>query len=280
MDFAKHSHFFDQYASDLTNATSAELQGGDLLQKFILEQQGSLTVTYAPFDHIALRADLVLVGITPGRTQAINAIVAGSAALKAGKGYAEASRLAKFTGSFSGPMRTNLVSMLDHIGLASAFGIATCANLFDPEYERVHFTSALRYPVFVGNANYNGTPDILKTPVLKSMIDGCLADEAQRLSNAVWLPLGPQPARALDNLCKRGLLDRRRVLEGLPHPSGANAERISYFTGRKARRLLSSKTNSETLDAAFNKLRDQVQTLSVSSLMPLDARGPGEVQIG
>jgi hypothetical protein len=60
-------------------------------------------------------------------------------------------------------MRTNLVSMLDHIGLASAFGIKTCANLFNPAYERVHFTSALRYPVFVGDANYNGTTMITAT---------------------------------------------------------------------------------------------------------------------
>jgi hypothetical protein len=89
----------------------------------------------------------------------------------------------------------------------------------------------------------------------------CLADEARCLSKAVWLPLGPQPTRALDYLCGRGLLDRRQVLDGLPHPSGANAERIAYFTGRKARQALSSKTNPETLDAALKKLRRQVANL-------------------
>src|SRR5258708_3696469 len=187
-----------------------------------------------------------------------------SAALKAGKDHTEASRLAKLTGSFSGPMRANLVSMLDHIGLASALRIATCANLFEAASERVHFTSALRYPVFVGDANYNGTPDMLKTPLLKSMIDICLADEARHLSNSVWLPLGPQPARALEYLCGRGLLDRRQVLQGLPHPSGANAERISYFIGRKSRDLLSAKTNPGTLDAALGTLRAQVQSVSMS----------------
>jgi hypothetical protein len=95
----------------------------------------------------------VVVGITLGRTQAVNALVAASAALQAGKDRTEASRVTKLTGSLSGPMWANLVSMLDHIGLASAFGIATCANLFDAASERVHFTSALRYPVFVGEAN-------------------------------------------------------------------------------------------------------------------------------
>jgi hypothetical protein len=137
-------------------------------------------------------------------------------------------------------------------------GVATCADLFDPVSERVHFTSALRYPVFVGGENYNGAPDMLTTPLLKSMIDTCLADEARRLSNAIWLPLGPQPARALAHLCDRGLLNREQILVGLLHPSGANAERIAYFTGRKAREALSSKTNADSLDTALKKLRLQV----------------------
>jgi hypothetical protein len=268
MDFNNHLTFFDRYASAIATGTPTELKGGDLLRKLNLGRDGSLSVCYAPFDFVASNPRLVVVGITPGRVQAINALVAASAALKAGKDHTEASRLAKLTASFSGPMRANLVSMLDHIGLAPALSITTCANLFDPAYELVHFTSALRYPVFLGDANYNGTPDMLKTPLLKSMIDTCLADEAKHLSNAVWLPLGPQPARALEYLCGRGLLDRRQVLQGLPHPSGANAERISYFTGRKARDLLSSKTNPSTLDAALRTLRAQVQTLSASSPGP------------
>jgi hypothetical protein len=264
MDFNNHLSFFDRHASAIATATTTELKGGDLLQRLSLGRAGSLNVCYAPFDFVASDARLVVVGISPGRTQAINALVGASAALKAGKDHTEASRLAKLTGSFSGSMRTNLVSMLDHIGLASAMGLGTCANLFDPAYELAHFTSALRYPVFFGNANYNGTPDMLTTPFLRSMIDSCLADEAQRLNSAVWLPLGPQPARALEYLCGRGLLDRRRVLQGLPHPSGANAERISYFIGRKSRDLLSAKTNPGTLDAALGTLRAQVQSISSS----------------
>jgi hypothetical protein len=267
MDF-NHNGYFGRHASAIAAATPAKLKDG-LLEEFNLGRDGSLNVCYAPFDFIASEAQLVVVGITPGRAQAINALAAASVALRAGKDHKEATRLAKLTGSFSGPMRANLVSMLDHIGLASALVVTSCANLFDPTNQRVHFTSALRYPVFVGNNNYNGTPDMLKTPLLKSMIDTCLADEAKRLSNAIWLPLGPQPVRALDYLCGKGLLNRGQVLQGLPHPSGANAERISYFIGRKARGLLSSKTNASTLDSARTTLRSQVQAFSASRLMPI-----------
>lgn len=39
-----------------------------------LSDGGDLFVSYAPFDHIARQAELVLVGLTPGRTQAANAL--------------------------------------------------------------------------------------------------------------------------------------------------------------------------------------------------------------
>jgi hypothetical protein len=255
---------FDHYAFAIAAATPKELNEGDLLRKFTIGREGPLTACYAPFDFIAPDARLVVVGITPGRTQAVNALVAASNALKAGKHAREASRLAKLTGSFSGAMRVRLVAMLDHIGLAAALDVASCADLFDSSSGQVHFTSALRYPVFVGGANYNGKPDMLETPLLRSMIDSCLVEEARCLSKAVWLPLGPEPARALQYLCEQGWLDRKQVLRGLPHPSGANAERISYFLGRKPRHLLSSRTNASTLDAAPKKLCLQVQALSAS----------------
>lgn|SRR5450759_3678599 len=151
MDFTKHSEFFDRYAPQFTSVVMPEI---DILQKLCLVQQGSLTIAYAPFDYVPRHAELVIIGITPGRTQAIKAIAASSASLLSGRSDAEASRLAKLTGSFSGPMRTNLVSMLDYIGVAWLLGISTSATLFDPACERVHFTSALRYPVFVQDQNF------------------------------------------------------------------------------------------------------------------------------
>lgn len=258
MDYTQHPEFFGRHAEQMYSYPAI---GNDILRHMFLAQEGSLSVSYAPFDHTPAHAELVIVGITPGRTQAINAIAAASQALRAGKDHAEASRLAKLTGSFSGAMRSNLIEMLDCIGLAAALGVESCATLFDPALERAHFTSALRYPVFKDGENYSGGPEMLMTPLLKDMIDSCLVDEAKRFSNAVWLPLGNHPTRVLHYLCSRGLLDQGQVLDGLPHPSGANAERIAYFTGRKARELLSPKTNPDTIDASRKKLQLQVAGL-------------------
>ncbi len=231
-------------------------------QDLLLGRNGGLTQHWAPFDHVPATARLAIVGITPGREQANNALRAFGEGLREGQDVAGALRRAKLAGSFSGPMRTNIVGMLDSIGLHARFGVPTCAALFDPAAELAHFTSALRYPVFMGGANYNGTPDMLRTPSLRATIETLLAAEVRLLPNAFWLPLGPKPTAALGHLVALGVLRADRVLTGMPHPSGANAERIKFFLGLKSRELLSRKTLPEPIERARAMLLAQVAGLA------------------
>lgn len=60
----------------------------------------------------------------------------------------------------------------------------------------------------------------------------------------------------------QGLLDRSQILDGLPHPSGGNAERIAYFLGKKSRGALSEKTNPQKLDQARDGLIREVMALA------------------
>jgi hypothetical protein len=87
------------------------------------------------------------------------------------------------------------------------------------------------------------------------------AEEARVLQRAVFLPLGPAVTDAIDWLVSEGRIDGSRVLSGMPHPSGANAERIHYMTGRKPRAQLSSKTEPDTLDRAREDLRAKIRGL-------------------
>jgi hypothetical protein len=115
--------------------------------------------------------------------------------------------------------------------------------------------------VFVDGANYSGNPDLLRTPFLRMMVESYLAEEAQALPDAIWLPLGPKPAAALQLLIARGLVPADRVLEGMPHPSGANAERIKFFLGLKPRTALSRKTRPDLIELARETLLAQVGRL-------------------
>jgi hypothetical protein len=242
-----------------TIATPRDIPAG-----FLLAERGPLTIHYIPFDYVNTAARVVLVGITPGFVQWKNAVREARRGLALGLPDAAILRAAKYTGAFSGAIRPNLVALLDDIGLQRWLGIASCASLFDAHADLMHVTAALRHPVFKDGNNYNGaSPDMLTNPLLQQQILDHFAHEAAQLAGAVFVPLGPKVGLALDWLAARGVLDPARILHGLPHPSGANAERIAYFLGRKDKATLSSRTNGARIDADRLALRAQMAALGI-----------------
>lgn len=208
-------------------------------------QEGALRVERSAFDHIEHGARLVIVGITPGAQQRDLANAALANSLAKGMSQTAASRAAKFAASFGGAMRSNLIRMLDAVGAGRNLGLESFARAFDPAtLGKVHFASALRYPVFYNGANYNGQVPMLGSPTLRAMIEQLLAEEARALPGAVWQPLGEKPLAALEHLASLGVIDRGQIAPALPHPSGANAERISFFLRSKSAEDLSPKTNA------------------------------------
>ena len=244
-------------ATDLNKIQSAT----DIPPSFLISEDAKLSSYYIPFDYVNTKAKLVLVGITPGLTQWKNAIAEMQRQLQKGAPLDVALKEAKKVGAFSGAMRNNLIELLDTIGMQDWLGIAGCASLFDQNKHLVHTCSILRHPVFVNGANYNGTPDMTKTPILKSLMLEHFAKEAVQLKHALFIPLGPVVSEGLNWLANQGVLHPQQILHGLPHPSGANAERIAYFIGKKERTALSTKTNADKLDAARSGLISQIESL-------------------
>lgn len=258
---------FEEFVPVLTSLSDAEIEDPQAVQRLRMasERVGArhVEMIYAPFDHINTSARVVIVGMTPGRFQAANALRAARKALLEGRTVAEAAAAAKTFASFSGePMRTNLVRMLDLIGVGQWLGLASTASLWSDKGDLVHFTSALRYPVFVDGQNWSGQPDMVRTPALRGWLEAYTGQELRALPNAVIVPLGPKVAAAMQALAAQGLVDGRRILEGLPHPSGANAERIAFFLGGKAAERCSTKTNTAALSRARADLTARVTSLA------------------
>jgi hypothetical protein len=253
---------YQSYLKAVDRFDAASYRAGQTVESLVMSRAGDLTVEYAPFDHIERTAEVVIVGLTPGRTQATAALASLASDLRNGVPVERALANAKRTASFSGAMRGNLLAMLDAVGVPGLFARVSASEFFSRGDGLVHFTSALRYPVYIGNQNYSGSPAPLGHPVLRGMIDMHLAEEAAALPNAIWIPLGGHAEAALLHLAESGRLDRRNVLAGLPHPSGANAERVAYFLGRKSRETLSTKTNADRIDQAKGRLMRQVAELA------------------
>jgi hypothetical protein len=231
---------------------------------FLLVRENALSAHYIPFDYVNPAARVAVVGITPGFVQWKNAVREARRQLALGAPEQEVLRAAKYGGAFSGAIRPNLVALLDAVGLQHWLRITSCASLFTEHADLMHVTAVLRHPIFVAGKNYNGAnPNMLTTPLLQAHVLDYFAREALALPDAVWVPLGPKVGQALSWLARRGVLDETRILHGIPHPSGANAERIAYFLGRKDKAALSSRTNANQIDADRAALQQKMARLKI-----------------
>jgi len=251
-----------RFAPIIKELTPVELSNTPSLRsKLRIAVDGELEICYAPLDYVNVDAKVVIVGITPGHTQMVNAVAEYRRQLIAGTSPLEAVRAAKLTAAFSGAMRPNLVQLLDSIGLQGALEIETCGDLFGASSGLVHMTSILRNPVFLRSGNYNGTPNMISNPLLRRQVLEFFAKDISLTPGAIFVPLGERVADALRWLASEGKLSHGQILDGLPHPSGANSERIAYFLGRKSRSELSEKTNPVSLDASREALQSRVKAI-------------------
>ncbi|WP_223146926.1 uracil-DNA glycosylase family protein [Methylomonas fluvii] len=249
---------FNQYQNAISSLDPNSLENGYFPEDLLIQKQGSFSVWYSPFDYVNPAAKIVLVGITPGYQQASNALRKAHQVLMAGGSIEHAKSESKKFASFSGPIRNNLTGMLDFIGIPQLLNIPSTKAFFEDQTHLVHFTSALRYPVMINGENYGGTPAITKTPFLKHQLESWFAKECQMLPDALFVPLGPKVSESLWALKEKGMLRGDQILDGLPHPSGANAERVKYFLMKKSRDALSSRTNASVIDQARESLTRKV----------------------
>jgi hypothetical protein len=94
---------------------------------------------------------------------------------------------------------------------------------------------------------------------LRAQIEKYLLPEfASLASDIIYIPLGPKVEEAFEFAVGEGLIKQKQILGGLPHPSGANAERIAYFLNEKPEEQLSAKTNPKKIDEARKKILTKV----------------------
>jgi hypothetical protein len=202
-----------------------------LLMEKGVARQGDLEVAYAPFDRINASAKLVIVGITPGRTQMEAAINSAKSGYLMKLPEEKILERAKVHASFSGDMRPDLVALLDFIGLPRVLGIGSTNELWGSAANLVHFTSALRYPTFSNGENYNGTPRVGGDTLLQRHVKAWFGAEVAALEDAVFVLLGGKVEDSVLPVLQAGGVPDGRIIRGFFHPSGANRERVKYFLG-------------------------------------------------
>ena len=227
----------ERIAAELISLSDDELSGlirsGAILNKpaFAMGRSMDLAAFYAPFEWINEDADIVILGVTPGKQQAKAALAKLRKELRTGRSLPSAMQVAKEEASFAGKMRTIASRLMDHFHMNDLFGLPSTSALFGQSRNRVHYTSVYRYPVLrrerAGWGNYPGVVSRKnqKNPLLRSMVRDYLIPELKMLPSAWLVPFGPTPATVLTALADQGIVDGSRLLVGLNHPSGTQWNR-------------------------------------------------------
>lgn len=211
-----------------------------LIPRFRLEKSGNIEIYYAPVDYLNRKAKIALVGITPGWHQMEVAYRTARDAIRNGLGRIAVCRRTKNSAAFSGAMRTNLIEMLDGIGISKVLSIKSSGDLFSREHRLIHSTSILKYPAFVNRENYTGhRPKLLEQPLFIKYVQNVFSAEISQISRAFIIPLGNAVSSSIEFLIQEGVLSGDRCCIGFPHPSPANAHRMSKF--KEKRRTMSNK---------------------------------------
>ncbi len=194
-----------------------------------------LSCYYAPFDHVNQDAKIIIVGITPGRSQMNRSLNALTNSLNVGRPIDQALRNVKQHASLSGAMRSRIVDILNKLGYAKALDIDCTSSLWSENNHLVHFCSLLKYPVFIKNKDYCGQNALFNSVELTQLLHQEFVKDLVSINpNALLVPLREMVANIITDLRDNGLI-RQQVkthnnkVIAPPHPSGANAESISLL---------------------------------------------------
>lgn len=229
---------FTKYKSKieaLSDTTSLEKK--DLLKKeFLIASEDELEIYYAAHNEfIHTKANVLIVGITPGWNQMKIAYESVIKSLLLNKEKEELLRQAKVDAGFSGQMRLNLCHMLDEIGLAELFDLNSSTELFTTNHELLHTTSLIKYPTFYKGKNYTGhVPSIENSNLLSHYAYSAFPRELEKLENPLLIiPLGKAVEKVIRKLKDENKIKQHTCLYGFPHPSGANGHRKKQLSDNK-----------------------------------------------
>ena len=203
-------------------------------EKYLVSKEGEIEIYYAPFDYINLDASIIIVGITPGWTQMEKSFKTIINELTKNNDFSLALKKVKSECSFAGSMRSNLIKMLNDLELDKKLNIHSTSELFKIENSFLHSTSVIKYPVFNNGKNYTGSaPSPQKSVVLWEQIEKLFIPEIKEFRGKLIIPLGKSVSEILLKIQSENKLNDNFILNGFPHPSGANGHRAKQFESNK-----------------------------------------------
>ncbi len=254
-------HEFQRFKSDLRSVGSDE--------RFLLgPPENGYSVYYIPFEHVNLKANLVLVGITPGPTQRTCAYATARRLLVSSRPDSEILQEIKRCCAFAGKvMRDRINEALDHFGIPRLLGVEAASSYWGARSAELFPTSVVPNPAFTSGKCFTGPfSAVLNSPLLRNQFENIFIPSIRRLSKqALYLGLGPVVDEALSWCASHGVIEERQILGYLPHVSGNSGSQFAYFLRKKGLRDLNPRDpvryRARDLDAAYEKIKSNLEYL-------------------
>ena len=172
------------------------------------------------FNYVNPKAEVVIVGITPGNSQLD------------GSREGMSSRDIKRKFAFAGTLRKNMVRMLDYIGVNKLLGINSCESFWKEDFDRVEMTSLLKDATYIvgksGKTMFKDTEMIAKSEKLTDKFENGFVKDCEQYKQAkLFVACGQGVYEELMKLKERGVITAPVV--AIAHPSGNNAIRVLYY---------------------------------------------------
>ena len=204
------------------------------------------------FEYVNERAEVVIVGITPGNSQ-----INKSEGLVDSKEYKRAY-------AFSGTtMRKNIIAMLDFIHVNDLLGIETCKSLWADDFDEVEMTSLLKRPTYMvseGGENdkkemFNDVSRIFENDKLKEEFERGFKYDCSLYSNAkLYVACGKGVYEVLQQLQSDGTISRYAKVVAIAHPSGQNCGGVGCYLGKEDNAYIWGIRSSKEAKAVVSEL--------------------------
>ncbi|MGO4765737.1 hypothetical protein AB4120_24665 [Cupriavidus sp. 2KB_3] len=197
----------------------------------MVDQDGTYTMAYVPFEHRNADARLVLVSTTPGHTHVRLAASVTEELLLAHTPGRIIQRENKRRVELGGRLvRPNLIRMLDHFRVPELIGQPHAAALWNDGFDAIQPLALLPHATTRRGLAFDGPLDeLLDVPMLRTVFESLfLARLGQCHRHALYIGLGRTAWAGLRHAAGLGLIDRGQMLGMMPVPARAGSM-VRYF---------------------------------------------------
>ena len=207
----------------------------------VVDQDGTYSMSYVPFEHRNDRARLVLVSTTPGHTHVRLAATVTEELLRDHTAGRTIQRENKRRVELGGRMvRPNLIRMLDHFRVPELIGQPHAAALWNDGFDSIQPLALLPYATTRRGLAFDGPLDeLIDVPMLREVFEREFLNRlAQCRPDSLYIGLGRTAWAGLRHATGLGLLNRHQLLGMMPVPARAGSM-VRYFLREVTARDLS-----------------------------------------